>query len=435
MNAVAVSRVATNMSKNFDTKGKTTSNAFDSILGSSMKTRSIENSTKVGHQASKIQKSEYKETKKTEQVDQSKPPTSKKIDVEKVEQKVLEKVAKKLGISEEELNEIMATLNLNFMDLFSNKGIQALVNEVFGTKNEVELLTNEEAFSAFKDIKQELNQILNEEEIDFKDLHKAVTDYLKDTSDKASNETIKVPSKENIEETKPQQVINGVKVEVEDSRVKTDQSRNTNEAKPLEVQVEDNNTDHKNQGNRNNGFENQFNNALSQTVVQKFEVVSPNGIDEIVFQETTVKDIFTQITTQVKLSITNDSKTMLLQLQPENLGKIAFSVRSENGMMTGQIVAENNSVKEAIEMNLASLKTNLEQQGIKLDEIKVVTGNTNQFFSKSDQQKDSNQFSKGKRRRNLEAVSQMDDIKMQDMKETLRSTGLEEEENSVDYSA
>jgi flagellar hook-length control protein FliK len=460
MNSVAVSRVATNMSKNFGQKEKTTSNGFDSILESSMKTKKLESTTKLGHQDTEIQKSEYKGTTKAEQTNQSEPTTTKSIDVKAVEQKVLKQVAKKLGISEEDLNEIMSTLNMSFIDLFSNQGIQTVVNELFGTTNQVELLTNEEAFSAFKDIKQELSQILNEEAINFVDLQKAITEYLKNSTalplkdngaskepiinvtDEISLDTSEDTSKAISVEAQSQTANvqsskNNVKVEVEDARTKVEKSvDSTVEAKPLEVKVESNNSDNKSdQGNRNNSFENHFNNVLSHTVAHKFEVVTANGIEEIVHQETTVKDILTQITTQVKLSITNDAKTIFLQLQPENLGKVAFSVRSENGMMTGHIVAENNSVREVIEQNLASLRTNLEQQGIKLDEIKVVIGSTNQFFNKSDQENNSNQFTKGKRRRSIEGVSQSFDPKLQDVDEPLRSTGLEEEEHSVDYSA
>ena len=79
-----------------------------------------------------------------------------------------------------------------------------------------------------------------------------------------------------------------------------------------------------------------------------------------------------QISEFAKLNFTADTTSLEMQLNPENLGKIYLHVStSKEGNITAQIAASNEVVKEALETQMADLKTSLNQQGIKVDAVEV----------------------------------------------------------------
>lgn len=472
MNSVAVSRVATNVSKSFGTKEKSNSSVFDFVLGNTIEsqknlqvkelgsrpiTKVNNNQVDTDVQANMTVKTENDELKAT---DQSEIITEYDVDVKKVVKDALSKIAKSLGVSDEELSEMMSVMNLSFMDLFSNDGLNLLLNKVFKTNDEISLLTNADAFEAFKDIKDIIENVLKEVDMDIKTFEQAFVEFqLKEQT--AIKQAVPVNQVENVDsEISDQQVHNNKpRVEIEDTRTpQKNAGTETVKEQPIQLENEEtsynksdekniagknsssndsNNSSNSNNSNssNNSNFLNHFENVLSHTVSHKFEVVSANGVEELVYYETSAKEILSQITTQIKVAFTDDATTLFLQLQPENLGKVAFSVKTEGGVLTGNFIAESASVKEAIEQNLVNLKASLDQQGIKLDQVKVVVGNTNQFFNKSDQEKAYQQSSKGKRKRYSEQGIESIDTSINIAREALRSTGLEEEQSSIDYTA
>lgn len=62
---------------------------------------------------------------------------------------------------------------------------------------------------------------------------------------------------------------------------------------------------------------------------------------------------------------------MEMQLNPENLGKIYIHVSEKAGAITAQISASNESVKEALQAQIVTLKENLSQQGVKVEAVEV----------------------------------------------------------------
>lgn len=477
MNSVAMNRVATNLSKSFGTKEKAPSNVFDMILGKTMTSNrnskinesSYNESFKPENNAKEytIDKLEHsneqplvkvdKETKtnKSEAFINNQSELKTEYDEESIKNTVkdaLKKISESLGVSDEELSEILSVLNLSFTDLFTKEGLDKLLGKVFNIVDEVSLLTNSNAFEAFKDIKLILENVLSTLEMDSETFQKAYEEIklnlqLNNVNEEAEEKYYVNEKVSNEDITKPH-------VEVVDNRtihknsepeITKQDAASANEKMNGIINDENNIINDKNsnssgdgqKNDSNNNLLNHFENVLSHTVAHKFEVVSGNGIEETVIYETTAKDILSQITTQVKVAFTDEATTMFLQLQPENLGKVAFSVKSLNGMLAGSFVAENHSVKEIIEQNLATLKANLEQQGIKLDEVKVVVGNTNQFFNKSDQEKAFNHgFHKGKRKRHADdKVENVEQANLHVKTETILRDIAFEEKSSVEYSA
>ncbi len=60
-----------------------------------------------------------------------------------------------------------------------------------------------------------------------------------------------------------------------------------------------------------------------------------------------------------------------IQLEPENLGKMRVGIGMKDGQMTAHIGVESEAVRKVVENNIAQLKDQLENQGIKLQGLEV----------------------------------------------------------------
>ena len=116
-------------------------------------------------------------------------------------------------------------------------------------------------------------------------------------------------------------------------------------------------------------------------------VLSTNGIDisnldvkqgtqfDSVLQSSKSQDInpesvLNQISQKVGPEL-NDKSQLTISLTPENLGKVNINLTSDKGVLTAQITAENQQVKDLLTKSLENLKQNLQTQGINVDKVTV----------------------------------------------------------------
>lgn len=81
--------------------------------------------------------------------------------------------------------------------------------------------------------------------------------------------------------------------------------------------------------------------------------------------------IMNQVLDALKVVSKENMTSMEMQLNPESLGKINVQVVVKEGIVTAQIVAQNEAVKEAIESQITVLKDNMVGQDIKIQEVEV----------------------------------------------------------------
>lgn len=81
--------------------------------------------------------------------------------------------------------------------------------------------------------------------------------------------------------------------------------------------------------------------------------------------------IMNQVLDALKVVSKENMTSMEMQLSPESLGKINVQVVVKEGIVTAQIVAQNEAVKEAIESQITVLKDNMAGQDIKIQEVEV----------------------------------------------------------------
>lgn len=366
--------------------------------------------------------------RKTPKAAESPSKDEAEVEPEKTDAELTARLAEVFGISEEALNQIMASFNLTIQQLSTPEGFQSFVNQALSITGNAELLLDSEKFEQFKALRtliQALGDDLQAKTSDGQTLMEdmpEVSQQLVDSEGKASAET-----------------------QADDSIIETDGSTSVGEVSiedfrsgSLRAQVKEDSESafSQSQGDRSNAdvmAMMQNGNAAEKSLKSDFSVGAIKQNLENIVQQQEISD---QIIQQVKVSFTDDMTEMTLQLKPEHLGKVLFSVSTENGALKGSFVAESIAAKEAIEINMIQLKAQLNEQGIKVEEMEVVLGNTDAFLKQKDSQNQQNQTA-SQRRRRIERIESLETIEeqIQNLKNELSELSVDTQQHSVEFSA
>lgn len=296
----------------------------------------------------------------------------------KIEDLMIDFVSQFLGISQDELQTMMNDMGMTPLDLMQMKNISTLVADFYGIDSFSELLVHEDASAMIKEMDGELESLLQSmaEELDMnvdelKGMLEAQLAVAKSTEGEVAaavsegEESVSNLAAVEKSEASSEASDGSVKLEVQDGRTEQDTTKYSQD---------------------NTGKEDQsFANILSNNTNVSREVIVNNG-EQVVYKQINPNEVIDQIVTKAVVKLTDTNTTMQMQLNPGHLGKIAVSVTAEQGMVKGQFVAESQVVKEMLEANLGQLKTQLEEQGIKVDKIEVTVGNSGQFFEQNKEQ-------------------------------------------------
>lgn len=103
-----------------------------------------------------------------------------------------------------------------------------------------------------------------------------------------------------------------------------------------------------------------------------------NPAAEAPLPQVPMQEVIDQIVQHARVHLSENVKSIEMQLNPENLGKVYIHVSEKQGAVTAQLTAQNENMKEALVQQAAILKENLNQQGIKVDAVEVTAG-THEF--------------------------------------------------------
>lgn len=162
-------------------------------------------------------------------------------------------------------------------------------------------------------------------------------------------------------------------------------------------------------------------------------------VKEAAFTSIDTIDIIEQIVEQVKVNISGETTTMEMQLNPENLGKVYVQVSAREGSVNAQITAANETVRNALEIQIADLKQNLNQAGVKVDAIEVTVA-SHEFEQNLEQNarregQEGGQAETALHRRNIR-LSELDELAgVMTEEETLVAQIMKENGNTIDLSA
>ena len=153
-----------------------------------------------------------------------------------------------------------------------------------------------------------------------------------------------------------------------------------------------------------------------------------------------MSEVLQQIAEFVRVNVSQDTTSLEMQLNPENLGKLYLHISSNReGSITAQFTAQNEAVKEALETQLVELKQTLNQQGVKVDAIEVSVAtheferNLEQSAEREKQQGQQEEQRQGRRSLKLDNLDELSGLMTEE--EQLAAQIMRENGNSMDVIA
>lgn len=346
---------------------------------------------------------------------------------------IINVIADALNANPDEIKGIINELDINLNALSDNQNVIKIVSKYLGINNPVNVLTNDEAINAVKEINQSISEIINE----LKDEFAITDDGLKDLLSKIDT----VRDTENIEDIINDETGN---VDASDDIIKVSDENNNK----INIDSENDNivpekTTVKNEENANAGNNKEFNNDreskselyLNENGMESIVSNLKNTITDNILTEDGIADkIIKQITDDIRLYAKADTTALEIQLEPETLGKVGITVTSKAGTITAQLVVQNEVAKEAIESQMATLKESFASQDIKVDAVEVTIA-SKEFEQNLDKGAgNSSEQNKNKRRKHISTEELAEINGTATDKETSIDNVLKEMGTTVNYS-
>jgi len=82
-------------------------------------------------------------------------------------------------------------------------------------------------------------------------------------------------------------------------------------------------------------------------------------------------DVFDQIVQRAAVHVKSDQGEMRIDLKPEFLGNVRLQIVTDNQQVTVRILTELPMVRDMIESNIQQLKSDLQQQGLRVERVEV----------------------------------------------------------------
>ena len=406
-------------------------------------------------------KNDLQKTVQSKAVEHEKVTGEKKEQVEnslqKKTEKLLKKVAEELGVSEEEVQNLLEGMGLQINDLWNSPVLVTVFQEFTGVEDMLLLTTDENLYQSLQVILNEAEQLLSQMEEEYSIPMEDIQKLLEESSDWIENETDVMGNEEIQEDLEEPKVIQGTASEKVQIHEKTEtESQNITEHtvvanKELSLEDTDSYSDASQQGNTGNKEsasqgsitetrnpnELVFTQNMMQQLEQNLEMVMAKQESLSNFS---TSDVMNQLLDSIQLQITPEVTQMELQLHPASLGTVQLNVVYKDGGLTATFQAQNEMVKAAIESQLVQLQESLNEQGLKVESIEVMVG-SHAFEEALDQNNNQNHESQetkkqGKRRLRLDGVDGMTEETIESLSsESEMSQSIRSGNSTVEFTA
>lgn len=347
--------------------------------------------------------------------------------LEKAGGEMVAALAAQMGITQETVREAMDELNMTDVSLLEPKNVKKLMVHLTEGADDMSLLTDENLYASVAEALDTLDGIVSkvqdETGMTLQEFEAAVLNAEKQFLEKEISE--KQPVKEQLAESQSPVIENqpadvkepetagktqGASKEAQE--VSTETQKASTEAQgasikaqeaPTEVQkaltensqeIEKDNTVKLNstkpelsenartetvvpketfkQESHEKGSESPFmqNGYQTQNLERQVEVLRA-AETELTYSTVDTQEIMDQILDQMKISVKPEMTSVEMQLHPASLGNLHIHITNREGAVAAQFIAQNESVKAALESQVMELKANLEQQGIKVEAVEV----------------------------------------------------------------
>ncbi len=403
--------------------------------------------------------SQYKYTDKNIQASDKTPDQMKMDDVSQstgdMKDELISTVAEDLNVSEEDLIAAMENLGMVWTDLLNQQNLADVAIELNVSADSTELLLNSDFQNALMDV----NQILTDAAVnlgmdvnEFTDIVAQMTlvepdeaAALNEVAGEALNSTVQTAEEA---ETADNNAVKADVVTEADAGQTKDNAYVVNENAVKSVAddmdaagssqdfTRNSDSDGKQAGTEgNNGI--LFAQDTDANVMAELNADDVNA-DYRPYMSTDTTELINQIVDNIRLNVSQDTTSIEMQLNPENLGRVYVHLSAKEGTVNAQFTATNEVVKEALEAQIVALKENLNQAGVKVDAVEITVSshgferNLEQDQSREEQEGEYQEAAAKQRRRNIN-MSSMDELAgVMTEEESLVAQMMRDNGNSVD---
>jgi len=432
--------------------------SFSDILKNQKSEGEVKSPEKVSQPQKEVKAKEVSEPAKKEEVSvketeneavekpESKTPEETVVkEAEAAAEKMVEEVAEELGITVEEVMEILNGLNMVPTDLLNVENLQAVVLKAAGEVDLSSFVTNEDLFTSLKNLTQALEDIIGEvseatgvPEAEVKEVFANLMNAETKETEVLQNETQPVVEVAEEDTDVAEAAKTDKDVENGDAADGTKEGADVMLERSLETAQSGGGAT---EGNAQNATENPFTQNIQVQTIQNNGAGAMQAVEVPVnyFGEDTMR-IMEQITDYMKGQVTDGVSELEMQLHPESLGNLHIKLTAKDGVLTAQFTAQNDIVKNVLESQMVQLKENFKEQGVTVEAIEVTVEshrfdeNFNQEHNDSMREQNQNS-AKQNRRINLNLDSL--DFEEEDLtqEEKLAAEMLRENGGTVDYTA
>ena len=303
-----------------------------------------------------------------------------------------------LGVSDEQVEDAMSILGLQWMDLLNPASLSQLVTQLTGTEDACSLLMSEEFTNIMQNtdaLVQNLSETLGISKDEWVALQNQLAELTADfneTVDMADGGVQEMAPQTDATITSQDTTVMAATVQMTHT---TEETKNvqpeeeTEDATPViqvnaseDAQTENNVSENasgemgepaaQSQKTKESSVNEHAQNMEFQVRAEQL-AAAPEEVNKVASRTTIdVQDIMNQITEFAKVNLSPENSSIEMQLNPENLGKVYLHIAAtKEGNITAELAVSSEAVKTALEAQIADLRTSLNQQGIKVDAVEV----------------------------------------------------------------
>lgn len=335
-------------------------------------------------------------------------------------------LAAQMGISAEELAEAMDELGMTEISLLDPKNVKDLMVHLTEGADDMSVLTDEAFYNAVNEALESLEEVvanLKDEtgmsDGEFKEALQTALEQPEKTVE-VTKEAAVQDAPETKEAAKP--------VTFTAPKPELTESARTGTVMPKEMSGKE---------NAGRDAENPFMGNDGQTAQLEANTEVQAAETESRFSAAQTQEIMDQIMDYMKVAVKPEMTSLEMQLHPESLGTLHIQISNREGAVTAQFIAQNESVKAALESQVMELKENLEQQGVKVEAVEVTIAQYSLDRNPDGRDEASGQGrgqKKGSRNLNLKEL-ELEDEESLTQEERLTAEVMRSEGSTVNYTA
>ena len=361
---------------------------------------------------------------------------TKKVEEELTEfaENVTEVIKEELHVTKDEIEAAMDELGLTFLDLLDAGNLANLVAKLSGEENVNQLLCSEAFTNILKQVTAFGKEMLSNLQMTPEELE-AVREELKNLTDNELEagqvqDDVEVNADDVSEEVVTSDMVEGENTSEDNSEEMSSFEEETTENRFGKVEVVRTMDAQVNEGP-----------AITFDAATNTITIQADGVETVQSLPTyiSVSELIEQFVEHTRVHIAQDTTKMEMMLNPEHLGKLYLEITEQEGAITAKIQTQNAIVKEALEMQIADLRQNLSQAGVKVDAVEVTIAsheferNLEQDANSQKQQEDAQ--AKPSRMRNID-MNELDGLRgLMSEEEAIVAKMMAEQGNRVNFTA